>query len=145
MCIRDRFDLLNGYALLGGLTTLLLFFTHGVVFISLKTDGDIRRRAHALAVKSGAVAIVVAAAFLLWTGIAHFSVVYLSLAAVAAVALIASWVANLRGAEGWSFTLMAVTIAFAVVSLFAALFPLSLIHISEPTRLNGESRFAWWG
>lgn len=117
------FDLLNGYGLLGGLTTLLLFFTHGVVFISLKTDGDIRARARALAVKSGAVTIVVAAAFLLWTGIAHFSVVFLVLAAAAAVALIGSWIANLRGAEGWSFALMAVTIAFAVVSLFAALFP----------------------
>ena len=39
------FDLLNPYALLGGLTTLLLFFTHGVVFVSLKTEGDIRERA----------------------------------------------------------------------------------------------------
>ncbi|WP_025155867.1 cytochrome d ubiquinol oxidase subunit II [Leifsonia aquatica] len=117
------FDLLNGYGLLGGLTTLLLFFTHGVVFISLKTDGAIRERARKLAVKSGAAAIVVAASFLLWTGIAHFSVTFLVLAALAAVALIASWVANLRGAEGWSFALMAATIAFAVISLFAALFP----------------------
>lgn len=117
------FDLLNGYALLGGLTTLLLFFTHGVVFISLKTDGEIRERARRLAVRSGAVAIVVAAAFLLWTGIAHFSVAFLVLAALAAVALIVSWVANLRGAEGWSFAFMAATIAFAVISLFAALFP----------------------
>ena len=32
-------DLLNPYGLLGGLTTLLLFFTHGVVFVALKTDG----------------------------------------------------------------------------------------------------------
>ncbi|GAA1443927.1 cytochrome d ubiquinol oxidase subunit II [Leifsonia poae] len=117
------FDLLNPYGLLGGLTTLLLFFTHGVVFISLKTDGPIRERARRLAVRSGAIAIVVAAAFLLWTGIAHFSVVFLILAALAAVALISSWVANLRGAEGWSFTFMALTIGLAVVSLFAALFP----------------------
>lgn len=117
------FDLLNPYALLGGLTTLMLFFTHGVVFISLKTDGAIRERARKLAVKSGLIAIVVAAAFLLWTAIAHFSVVFLILAVLAAVALIASWVANLRGAEGWSFAFMAVTIALAVVSLFAALFP----------------------
>jgi cytochrome d ubiquinol oxidase subunit II len=51
-------DLLNPYALLGGLTTLLLFFTHGVVFVSLKTEGDIRERARLLAVKSGAVTIV---------------------------------------------------------------------------------------
>ncbi|MFF1632962.1 cytochrome d ubiquinol oxidase subunit II [Leifsonia sp. NPDC058248] len=117
------FDLLNGYALLGGLTTLLLFFTHGVVFVSLKTDGPIRQRARRLATNSGAAAILVAAAFLLWTAIAHFSVVFVILAALAAVALIVSWLANLRGSEGWSFAFMAATIALAVVSLFAALFP----------------------
>ncbi|MFC6355817.1 cytochrome d ubiquinol oxidase subunit II [Luethyella okanaganae] len=118
------FDLLNPYALLGGLTTLLLFFTHGVVFVSLKTIGDIRERARVLAVRSGVVTIVIAAAFLVWTAfVAAFSPAYLVLAACAATALIGAWVANLRGAEGWSFTLMAVTIALAVIALFAALFP----------------------
>ena len=34
------FDLLNPYALLGGLTTLPLFLTHGAMFLALKTDGD---------------------------------------------------------------------------------------------------------
>jgi cytochrome d ubiquinol oxidase subunit II len=33
--------LLNPYAILGGLTTLLLFFTHGVYFVALKTDGQV--------------------------------------------------------------------------------------------------------
>ena len=33
------FDLLNPYALLGGLTTLLLFLTHGAIYLALKTDG----------------------------------------------------------------------------------------------------------
>ncbi|WP_345764445.1 cytochrome d ubiquinol oxidase subunit II [Diaminobutyricibacter sp. McL0608] len=117
------FDLLNPYALLGGLTTLLLFFTHGVVFVSLKTEGDIRDRAQRLASRSGVLAIVVAAAFLLWTGLAHFSVAFVILAVVAAVCLVISWLANLRRAEGWSFLFMALTIAFAVVSLFANLFP----------------------
>ncbi|RDV46489.1 cytochrome d ubiquinol oxidase subunit II [Leifsonia sp. ku-ls] len=117
------FDLLNGYALLGGLTTLLLFFTHGAVFLSLKTDGDLRLRARRLATRSGAAAIVVAAVFLGWTALNHFSPVFLALAIFAAVALIASWIANLRGAEGWSFGFLAATIALAVVSLFAALFP----------------------
>ena len=64
------FDLLNPYALLGGLTTLLLFFTHGVVFVSLKTEGELRERARRLAARSGLVTIVVAAAFLVWTGLA---------------------------------------------------------------------------
>jgi cytochrome d ubiquinol oxidase subunit II len=122
--IGSFFDLLNPYALLGGLTTLLLFFTHGVVFISLKTDGDLRVRAQRLAARSGAITIVVAAAFLTWTAfIAAFSPVYLVLAGLAAVALIGSWIANLRGTEGWAFTLGAATVALAVAALFAALFP----------------------
>src|SRR6188472_1477244 len=36
------FNLLNPYALLGGAMTLLLFLTHGAMFVSLKTDGRIR-------------------------------------------------------------------------------------------------------
>lgn len=116
-------ELLNPYALLGGLTTLLLFFTHGVVFVSLKTEGDIRERARRLAVRSGILTIVVAAAFLLWTGLAHGTAWFWALAAVAALALIGSWFANLRGAEGLSFTLGAITIGTAVLALFSALFP----------------------
>ena len=43
------FNLLNPYALLGGAMTLLLFLTHGAMFISLKTDGRIRHAARDLA------------------------------------------------------------------------------------------------
>lgn len=42
-------DLLNPYALLGGLVTLTLFTFHGAVFAALKTVGDIRVRARKLA------------------------------------------------------------------------------------------------
>ena len=117
------FDLLNPYALLGGLTTLLLFFTHGVVFAALKTDGEIRERARRLAARSGVLTIIVAAAFLLWTGLAHGTAWFWGLAAVAALALIGGWLANGRGAERTAFALMAVTIGAAVFALFAALFP----------------------
>ncbi len=117
------FDLLNPYALLGGLTTLLLFFTHGVVFVTLKTDGDIRQRARTLAVRSGVVTIVVAASFLLWTSLAYGTPASMILSLVAAVTLIAAFLANLRGREGLAFGLMALTIGVAVLSLFFALFP----------------------
>ncbi|MDY7543664.1 MULTISPECIES: cytochrome d ubiquinol oxidase subunit II [unclassified Cryobacterium] len=117
------FDLLNPYALLGGVTTLLLFFTHGVVFVSLKTDGEIRLRARKLATKAGLVTIVVAASFLLWTVLAFGSLFTALFAAAAAVALIGSFLLNLRGSEGWAFTLMAATIGLAVLTLFASLFP----------------------
>ncbi|TFC93475.1 cytochrome d ubiquinol oxidase subunit II [Cryobacterium sinapicolor] len=121
--IGSFFDLLNPYALLGGLTTLLLFFTHGVIFISLKTEGDIRQRAQKLAVKAGIVTIVVAASFLVWTTLAFGSLATAAFAVLAAVALIGAFLANLRGSEGWAFTLMAATIALAVLTLFASLFP----------------------
>ena len=39
------FTLLNPFALLGGVATLLLFLTHGAMFLALKTDGEIRDRA----------------------------------------------------------------------------------------------------
>jgi cytochrome bd ubiquinol oxidase subunit II len=116
-------DLLNPYALLGGLTTLLLFFSHGVVFVSLKTEGELRERARRLAARSGAVTIVVAAGFLLWTGLAFGTSSFWILAAVAAIALVAGWLANARGAEGTAFALFAITVASAVLALFAALFP----------------------
>src|SRR6266540_5599919 len=43
------FDLLNPYALLGGLTTLTLFALHGAVFVALKTTGEVRLHARRLA------------------------------------------------------------------------------------------------
>ncbi|QTX04884.1 cytochrome d ubiquinol oxidase subunit II [Agromyces archimandritae] len=126
------FELLNPYALLGGLTTLLLFFTHGVVFVSLKTEGEIRERARRLAVRSGILTIVVAASFLVWTGLAFGDLWFWILAVVAALALIGSWLANFRGAEGVSFTLGAITIGTAVFALFAALFPAVMPASNDP-------------
>jgi cytochrome d ubiquinol oxidase subunit II len=74
-------------------------------------------------VRSGAITILVAAVFLLWTNLAHGQVASWLLALLAAVLLIGSFFANLRGRERYAFGLMAGTIAIAVASLFAALFP----------------------
>ncbi len=130
------FDLLNPYGLLGGLTTLMLFFTHGVQFLALKTDGDLRLRARALAVRSGLITIVVAAAFLVWTVLQHLDIAHLpvlvGLAAAAAVALIGSWVANRAGGEKAAFGLMAATIALAVASILAALYPNVMPSTTDP-------------
>ncbi|MGP6170366.1 cytochrome d ubiquinol oxidase subunit II [Microbacterium sp. A196] len=126
------FDLLNPYGLLGGFTTLLLFFTHGVTFVALKTDGQLRSDARKLAFRAGLVTLVVAAAFLVWTVAAHFSILVLALAALAAVSLVLSILANLRGREGWAFTFGALTTLFAVVTLFAALFPNVLPSTIDP-------------
>ncbi|MFM6977742.1 MAG: cytochrome d ubiquinol oxidase subunit II, partial [Micrococcales bacterium] len=56
----NLFTLLNPYGLLGGLVTLSLFWLHGLIFITLKTDGDIKARARTLAIKVGVVCTVLA-------------------------------------------------------------------------------------
>ncbi|WFE35701.1 cytochrome d ubiquinol oxidase subunit II [Micromonospora sp. WMMD975] len=116
-------DLLHPYALLGGLTTLGLFGTHGAVFLALKTTGDIRHRAGALAVKLGAGTAVAAVAFLGWSLTIRASAAAVVLAAGAALALLGGLAAARVRREGWAFTGTAVAIALAVATLFAALFP----------------------
>ncbi len=116
-------DLLNPYALLGGLVTLTLFTFHGTVFVALKTVGDIRVRARALALKLGLVTAVLAVAFLLWTQADKGDAWSLAAMLVAAVALVGAIGAIKAGREGWSFALSGVTIAAAVAMLFLALFP----------------------
>ena len=63
--------LLNPYALLGGVATLLLFAQHGAVFLALKTHGPVRERAHRLALLAGGPAAVARRAVLRGAGWAH--------------------------------------------------------------------------
>jgi len=121
------FDLLNPYALLGGFVTLSLFVTHGAVFVSLKTTGDIRVRARAFGLKAGVVTAVIAVSFLAWTygqrdGAEHLGW-FVALAVIAALSLVGALLALRAGREGWAFLGTAATIAFAVAGLFVSLFP----------------------
>ncbi|MBD9724707.1 cytochrome d ubiquinol oxidase subunit II [Streptomyces caniscabiei] len=116
-------DLLNPYALLGGLVTLTLFTFHGTVFVGLKTVGDIRERARTLALRTGAVTAGVALLFLLWTQIEKGDGASLVAAVVAVAALVVALVAVRAGREGWAFALSGVTIVAAVAMLFLTLFP----------------------
>ncbi len=117
------FNLLNPYALLGGVMTLLLFLTHGAMFIALKTDGPIRVAARGLAVKLGLGAAVAAVLFLGWTQLDTGSVASAVAFAVAAVALLAGIAAVREAREGWAFLGTFVAITVGVAGLFLALFP----------------------
>ncbi|MEI5008735.1 cytochrome d ubiquinol oxidase subunit II [Streptomyces sp. PmtA] len=116
-------DLLNPYAILGGLVTLTLFTFHGTVFTALKTVGDIRERARKLARNLGLVTAVLALGFLGWTQLEKGDGPSLVAMVVAVVALAAALGANQAGREGWSFALSGVTIVAAVAMLFLTLFP----------------------
>ena len=118
------FNLLNPYALLGGLVTLLLFATHGAFFIALKTEGAIRDRANKLGSQLGLGSALLAVLFLGWTNLAltdKSSLMFLSLVIV--LAWLGALEANRRGREGWAFLASATTLALVVVTLFSALYP----------------------
>ncbi|MDI6909132.1 cytochrome d ubiquinol oxidase subunit II [Nocardioides sp.] len=117
------FTLLNPFGLLGGVVTLLLFLTHGAMFIALKTDGEIRLRARRLSVRLGLGAAVAAVVFLLWTQADTGNTGSAVLFVLAAAALVGGVLMARAGREGWGFLGTFVTIALAVAGLFVALFP----------------------
>jgi cytochrome bd ubiquinol oxidase subunit II len=119
----NLFTLLNPLGLIGGLTTLGLFFTHGAIFVALKTDGDIREDARAIAIKSGLVTAVVAVVFLVWMMARTGNAAGWVLSILAAVALLFALAMVRATREGWAFIGTAACIAFAVWALFFALFP----------------------
>ncbi|MEV8335350.1 cytochrome d ubiquinol oxidase subunit II [Streptomyces niveus] len=116
-------DLLNPYAILGGLVTLTLFTFHGAVFAALKTVGDIRMRARKQAFGLGLLTAVLAVGFLGWTQADSGDGASLGTLVVAVVALVGAVVAIRAGREGWSFALSGLTIVAAVAMLFLTLFP----------------------
>ena len=117
------FNLLNPYALLGGATTLLLFLTHGAMFIALKTDGEIRVRARELALRVGLAAAVVTVVFLVWTQARTGTVGSAVAFVLAAVALVGGLLAITQVREGWAFLGTFAAIGLGVAGLFLALFP----------------------
>ncbi|BCN42637.1 cytochrome d ubiquinol oxidase subunit II [Prescottella equi] len=117
------FDLLNPYALLGGITTGLVFALHGAVFIALKTADDVRIDAAELAKRLAIPAVPVAGGFVLWTQLAYGKGWTWILVALAAVAVLAVVFFTRLEREGWAFVFTTLAIIGAVVLLFASLYP----------------------
>ncbi|WP_341933373.1 cytochrome d ubiquinol oxidase subunit II [Microbacterium sp. LWO14-1.2] len=132
------FALLNPYALLVGVTTLLLFFLHGVLFVALKTDGPVHEDAHRLAKLVAGPTVLAAAGTVVWTAViamnreAPLLWLVLGAGALAAVALIAAVGLSLVRRDGWAFFAGMVTVMLAVVMLFAALFPYVMPSTIDP-------------
>ena len=117
------FTLLNPYALLGGLTTLLLFALHGAVFLALKTSGGIRDKAGALAARLSVVTLLVAGAWAVWAQLAYSVTWTWAAVVVAAGALVALVLTTRARREGWAFVASAVAIVAAVVLIFGSMYP----------------------
>jgi cytochrome d ubiquinol oxidase subunit II len=126
-------DLLGPYALLGALTTALLFLLHGAVFIALKTGGEVRESVRRIARIVLVPTVLVVVAFGLWTQLAHGKDWTWIPLALAVIGLALGAVATVRGRDGWAFTGTALTVVAAVVLLFGALFPYVLPSSIDPS------------
>lgn len=119
------FNLLNPYALIGGVFITLVFLTHGAIFLSLKTSGTIHDRAAKLVFKLGLSAAVFALVFLLWTqfGVSNNPGITLVTVLLVVVAWLLGLFFHKAGREGFAFISSALAITFTVVTLFAGLYP----------------------
>ncbi len=132
------FDLLSPYALLGGLTSLLLFTLHGAVYLSLKTSGDVERKAIAAARVVSWPAAAAVFAFLAWTYVnavsAQHTGIVPSIVPLAALggAIAAPWL--IRDARcGWAFVATGLTIALLTLTLFLNLYPRVMVSSLDPS------------
>ena len=112
------------FGILGGIALVVVFLFHGANYLTLKTKGEFRDKARAMAGTLGIVAIVVGAVFLLWSNLAYSAGVLGWVALVlAALGLVASWLAGKAGKDGFAFLGSSVAVLFVAVGIFARIFP----------------------
>jgi len=130
-------NLLNPYALTGGLATLSLFTLHGATFLSLKTTGELMTRARATAGRLWLPAVVLVTLFIVLGYFAtdmldHRGFLFVLVSVLAAVALLAAgWFVRNRQ-HGWAFVMTGLTIVLAVAMLFVGLFPRLMVSSLDP-------------
>ncbi|GIN87637.1 cytochrome D ubiquinol oxidase subunit II [Heyndrickxia sporothermodurans] len=125
-------DIINIYSLWGGLTVTLLCFLHGLNFLTLKTEGELRKRSASLAKK-----IVFAALFALvvfvglsWTMTDIFEVrrvPELILVALIVITYGLTYLFISKKREGFAFTMSGIGLICTVLAIFIGLFPRVMI------------------
>jgi cytochrome bd ubiquinol oxidase subunit II len=131
------FNLLNPYALLGGLSAVLAFTLHGAIFLSLKTTGDLLEKSRQAAARLWLPTVLVLVLFVVFT---YFQTDILSklgvnpgpvpLISVLAVLAAAWFIKNKR--EGWAFAMTATGIAASITTLFMIMYPRVMISSLNP-------------
>jgi cytochrome d ubiquinol oxidase subunit II len=129
-------DLLVPYALLGGVMTLTLFTFHGALFLTLRVDGELKRRARRAALAIGPIAAVLVLVFLVWTYInavhVHEKGIVPGIIPIAAIVLpfVAGTLAR-AGRTAYAFTATALSIVLVFSTLFLNLYPRVLVSSTD--------------
>jgi len=118
------FSLLTGYGLMTGVTMVVLCLLHGATFLALKTTGEIRDRAHAMARSIGVVAIVVNVAWVVWTLVViGGGTVPEPTQIFGVIAVIIATILATSDNDGWAFAASGFAIAAAIGQIFISLYP----------------------
>ena len=121
--VGNLLDLVSPYALLGGVTTLGLFAYHGSVFVALRAEGDLGRRAGRTA---GALTVPVAAvtvAFLGWSFALRHTPVSAAVSVVLVIAFLVSVWANRSHRSRSAFAASAVAALGVPVFVMSSIWP----------------------
>lgn len=130
-------NLLNPYALAGGLATLSMFTLHGAVFLSLKTRDDIMERAHNAAARLWLPTVLLAFLFVVAGYFATDMFTRLGVnpgvvpIGAGAALLAAGWFINHRY-HGWAFIMTGLTIVFSSITVAMGLFPRLMVSSLNP-------------
>ena len=120
------------YAVLGGLAVVGFALVHALAFLALKTDGEVRVRAHRAFhrwMPLGILPLVVWAVSIQLHNGKWWS---WTLTALAALAALVSWQLARRGSEGRAFLLMAAFLATGAAGIFSAVYPVVLPSTLDP-------------
>jgi cytochrome d ubiquinol oxidase subunit II len=130
-------NLLNPYALVGGLVPVFAFLAYGALFLSLKTSGDAQLQARKTAF---AFWIPNALVLVFFIGLTYFQTDILSKLGVnpgivpigAVLAVLTCGYFIRQKMDGWAFAMAAVGIVFSVATIFMQLFPRVLVSSLDP-------------
>lgn len=130
-------DLVNVYTVIGGIVFVMLVYLHGLMFVSLKTDGDIRERARKSAQKmylaTGLGVVVFVAATAIFTeAFTNRGAILIPVYGMAVVLYLLLFSLLKNKKEGLSFTMTGLILILVTASFFVVLFPNVMISSIDP-------------
>lgn len=121
-------DYINVYSILGGVTVTLLCFQHGLMFITLRTIGDLQNRARKMAQKIMGVVFVAVLAFAALSAyqtdmFTRRGEITIPLAVLIVICFMLAAVFIRKKKDGWTFGMTGAGLALTVGMIFISLFP----------------------
>ncbi|GAB2741308.1 cytochrome d ubiquinol oxidase subunit II [Amycolatopsis magusensis] len=126
------FEAVRWDTLLGALAFAGFSLVHGAAFLTLKTEGEFRAHARAVALKVLPFALLPMFAFLVLVQLREGALWTVITLAVAVLSAIVAWTRLAADRDGQAFAALGVLIATAAITLFGALYPDVLPSTGDP-------------